>query len=375
MLTQRDLIAIQRSAGNTATTGLLAARPTVQRCGGDSACACCTDEPGAVVQRAKIDFRELTWADFKGKPPSKFPAATYIGMHPIPKKLKQEARETDTGTPCTIGKKPGTEFEATRSLDGSALGDVKAYMWQEKSGAKADHKNGLKSRTAAAVKECKKSFDAQAKQIAKEAATECKGQVKPCQEAFRDGSTEFTLELGDQTITVTDAAECAKSFVTDCKKAHVAANPPAELAREVGVTKPTKSCPALPVSVAATITASERSECDGAFKDGVSEANAAESASLLAHEQLHFTISNKFATDLHDDLVGVAPNSVTEVACGQKAAAAKVKAGFAALKLGAQFKTKWNEEDKKRRDTQTAYDDETCHGLDDGAQGTWSGKF
>jgi hypothetical protein len=372
-LSPRDVTALQRGAGNAAIARLLASGAAAQRCA-HPGCACGeADGKEIAVQRAKIDFGSLTWADFTGSPPAKFPAATYSGMHPLPSPLKQQKKETDTGTPCTLGTAASSEFEAERSLDPTALDGVKAYMWQEKSGVKADYKVGLKAATARVVKSCTKHFDNQVKEIAKDATKECKSHVAECQQAFADGQDSWELTLGDETVTVTDAARCKKGMVTECKAAFVAATDPAAYEFSTGV-KPSKACPSVAEAVTGTATANVRADCDGQFKTDVAALHAAESDRLLAHEQLHFGITHKFATDLHEELAGAA-SSATETACGQAKAAAKAKAAFAKLKVDTTFAKTWKKAEKKRAKEQKAYDKATCHGLDFVAQEDWAGKF
>lgn len=349
----------------------------MQRCGGQThhGCACCSQDEGMAVQRAKIDFRDLTWADFKGSPPGGgFPADTYSGMHPVPTKLKHLSSEGDTGVVCKLGKKVDSTIEAKLSIDSATFDEVKGYMWQEKSGANADYKKGLVGKTAKAVKACEQHFAKEAKRIAKAANKECAKQVKPCKEAFKAGEDSYTFTFDGEEVRVEEAKECSKGMLKDCRDAYIAVSEPATYSRKIG-TGPTKACPAIPEDME-EMTAAEKAECAGTFKTEVDRLNKAESERLLAHEQLHFSISHRFAEDLRPVLVATAePLAVDVTGCGTPAAVAAAKKAFAKLNAKATLNKDWNKAEKERSKTQKEYDKKTCHGLDQEKQLEWSGKF
>lgn len=378
-----SLAALQRGAGNAAVARLLSGDRSVQRCGGEKhpGCECAKEtseneeDAGLPVQRAKIDFTNLTWGDFKAGAKGAFPAFTFSGMHPVPTKLKQTTTEADNGVPCKTKKgKPDSEFTATRGVDPTAVAGIKAYMWQEKSGVQADYRKGLVARTAKDVGACVKHFAKQEAAAAKQAAKDCKALAKDCKAAFADGNASFSAEIGDTTLEATTAGECSTVFGKECREAAVAANELGEFTSPIG-TGPTKACPAVPEATE-DVTATSKADCTADYKDRLSELNQTESDRLLAHEQLHFAISHKFAEDLRAVLEETAEGlNASEVECGKAAAAKAAKQTFGKLNAHKELTKLWKLTEKDRVATQKQYDAETCHGLDAEKQNDWTGKF
>lgn len=365
------ILRLQRAAGNAAV-----ARVVLQRCGGEvhEGCACAVPpESMGVVQRAKIDHGTLTWADFKGAKPAKFPAATYSGMKPVPKKLTAAMVADTSGPDCTAGKKTLTETTVKATVDGTTFDAVKSYMDQAKSGADPDYKKGLPKETAKEVKACNKAHAKQSKETSAEAVTDCKEHIAPCKQAFADGETSFSVSAGKETIEVTKKKDCStKALVNPCRDGVVADTTPGAYELEFTNGDVATACPSVAPAALGTATAATKADCDGSFKEKVAAMNNTESARLLAHEQVHFDLTEKAAVKLRADLgTAAAPLSAEGAGCGEKAATGKAKTAFAALDRST-LDTAWQDAETERTETQKRYDDETCHGLDQTAQDAWS---
>ena len=124
------------------------------------------------------------------------------------------------------------------------------------------------------------------------------------------------------------------------------------------------------------VTATSKADCTADFKTDVAALNQAESDRLLAHEQLHFAISHKFAEDLRAGLEKTAETlTVSAVACGKPAAVKAAKKAYGKLNAYKALDKQWRTVEKDRAATQKLYDKETCHGLNSEKQNEWSGKF
>jgi hypothetical protein len=367
------VLALQRLAGNAAVAG--AVRPaTVQRCGGEvhPGCSCAEEKKKPqefmqaqplAVQRDKIDFRQLTWSDFKGPKPAKFPAATASGIRPTAK-LKQATDVTDTGTDCTPpkAKQKVTEFTVKISVGPTMFDGVKAFFSQEESGADPDAKKGFTAVTAKAVKSCQQGFDKQLAEFKAQAAKDCQHQVGACEAAFKSGSTSFDLTVGGTTVTARSAKDCSTSLVTSCKAAQLAGFAPGAFTfgqPDVG-----------------SATAADKTDCGTTFKASVLRIEKAESERLLHHEQVHFNVTNSIATKLQADLrSAVAGMTVQVTECGKAKAVASAAKAFAALGAAATLQKMVSDARKELATTQKNYDTTTNHGLIQMEQDKWNKKF
>jgi hypothetical protein len=332
-----------------------------------------------VVQRAKIDYRTLTWADFKGGVPGgDWGAMTASGIRHSGT-LKKFTPTTDQTTPCTLpakGKAPQKKdsmFEASVTLDPSAYDSVKSYMSQEESTVLPDVVKNLAGQTAQSVKDCKKSFDDEAKQVAKDGGTRCATSAKECAEAFKAGNTSFEVTWGPgATAKATQAKDCSTSFPKDCKAAYISSSKPTPFEETVA---PDATCPAAP-SGATIGNAATKADCAGSFKTARDAYGAAWSTKILAHEQLHFTITDKAAQDLKKALVAkVATYKVDESACGSAAAANKAGTSWTALSAETELQDAESAGNKDLGTTQASYDDESCHGIVPAKQAEWAKKY
>lgn len=356
--------ALQRLAGNAAVAEAL----KVQRCGNEShpGCPCAeetTPQGNLPIQRAKIDFRPLTWADFKGRKPAKFPAETSSGIHKLPK-VKQAKKVDDKGTPCTPpkAKKPTTEFTVQISVDPTMFDNVKAYMSQEQSGADPDLVKDLAGVTSKAVTACQAGFDKQVKEFTAQAGKQCKQQVDPCKQAFASGSTSFEVTIGSAKVTATSKKDCSAKLVTDCKTASQA------------TFKPGKHT--FTHSIGGSVNAADKAACSAGFKTDVAKIHKTEAGRLLHHEQVHFNVTNDIATKLQKKLRDTAATLTADVtACGKAAAVAEASKVFDALAAGTKLQEIVKEAQKDLKTQQSTYDTQTDHGLIQTEQDKWNAKF
>ena len=208
---------------------------------------------------------------------------------------------------------------------------------------------------------CKKDVvtncEAEIKKQTDAAKSTCDQDLVPCQEAFDNGKTRYSIEVGGKSIEATSKDECSSKLIPECVQA-VSKNIFYELkdAAKKSVVKVTT-----------------KAECStDKFKEDCTKHYTNLSAQLLKHEQGHFDISNVMAGKAQADLkTKSASFTATATECG------KVQANNEAIK---QFKaldpsTKINErgqawldlKDKAHKD----YDDKTDHGLKPTEQAAW----
>ena len=341
-------------------------------CGGDRE----VDEPEAqrvVAQRAKIDHHAVTWDDFQGGSPGTYPAVTASGIVAPPATPKLTKGATDTEAGCGKGKQ--TTWDATVAVDNDTFAKVKGYMDQGKSGATKVYKAGTPG-VADAVKECKKSFKDQDPAIAKDATTATAEQTKACKEAFKDGQTEYSLDFDGTEVKAKKAGECATSFAKEVKKQTIASATYGSFSYTYGTGDTPKGCDPFAPSITGSATADTKADCDGSFKEEITTLAGQESARLLAHEQVHFNISEAKAVGLKTDLESAAGSmSSSGSGCGKAAARKAADADFAKLKAGPELSKLVKAANTDLAATQKAYDAATCHGLDQTNQDTWSGTY
>jgi hypothetical protein len=366
----RAILALQRLAGNAAVVSAVT-KEIVQRCGGEvhPGCPCAEEKPQEfmaaqrlVVQRDNIDFRPLTWADFKGKPSGGFPATTSSGIRKLPK-LKQAKDITDTGTDCTPpkAKQHKTEFTVKISVDPAMFDNVKAFFSQEKSGAEPDVKKGLVTATNKEVGKCQRNFDKELAAFKAQAAKDCQDLGKQCKEAFKSGNTSFTMTVGSTAVVANSAKDCAKSFPTDCRAAELAGFTPGSFTF---------------THLGGSATAAARADCAASFKASVDGINKAESVRLLNHEQVHFNITNSIATKLQADLrAAAATMNVQKTECGKAKALSSAAAAFTALNPTATLTKLFTDAQKELGSKQGDYDTSTNHGLIQKEQDKWNKNF
>lgn len=310
-----------------------------------------------LVQRAKISYRALTWADFKATPPSgsSFAAETASGFDVPGWTPKQDA--VDTKKACTSGTTKSTEFKATVKVDPAVYDSVAAHMTQEKSWVQARYKDDGKAWCANEAKDCEKDFTDRAAQSKKD----CKQEADKCTAAFKTGSTSYTLTVGSTAITATSAAECTSKVQPGCEKAQASGASPHELNDASGTT---------------FASANTKDECKKGFLDNCKTHEAAESAYLLKHEQGHFDISNVMANKARPSLKAKAATfTATETRCGKVDALNAAIASFNAMNASTELNklgSDWQDSEQK---AETDYDNDTNHGLKKPDQAAWEAKI
>lgn len=388
------IAALQRGAGNAAVQQWLTGRTRpapVQRCGDHTSPGCpCADEhggaddgrPAMTVQRANIPYGTLAWDDFKGKAPkgTSFAAETDSDYTKV-KKAKQLAAATKTGATCALdkaGKKKGDEYRATASVDPATFDPLKSFFKQETSWVKSDVKDGGKAIADGEEKACKKHFDNEAVAMGQTADKQCAELVPQCSKAFAEDASYWEVNFGDKTIKVTSAGDCTKTFPKNCKPASLGEMTPAEKGWKAAVDKAT--CPDA-TDPTAEATAKKKDDCSTTFKAPIDTHGKSESTRVLAHEQLHFKVTDKGAEDVKADLLtSVKPLSSQETACGEKKAKDTALATFSAIQVNGQslkdfILTKQNTATTGINSEQTSYDDQTCHGLDEEKQKEWKDRY
>jgi uncharacterized protein DUF4157 len=382
--------------------------------------------PLSVVQRDKIDYKQLTWDDFKGPLPKKpkHEAVTASDFHdPLLKDLAPATFSAeDTGEECKAGKKASTNFKASVGIDPTKI-EVKPYMFQEESWKKAwtTEEEARKERCKAdLVKKCEAKFKAEFKKIKKELP----GSVKECQthfgeklKGFKEDCTKFvkqcqdTFDRGEDppfeihfddggVISANSRKECSSVLPTKCtehqmKGVDFTVESEAEVkegeekkeakaaTKEECKTGFAKSLEALrragvkvPIELAGEKTEVAKIEdCSTSFLDTCATTlMEASSKELLKHEQGHFDITNAIATKTQAAMRTLAEGFDKEVtACGEAAAIKKAKeaAKNQIKKLEARYKAGR----KELSALQKQYDSDTNHGKKEEEQSAWEEKI
>jgi len=171
------------------------------------------------VQRAEIEYRPLTWSDFKGSNVGEFDAVTATSIKaPSFNKAKPVLTEVDTTEPCTLlnsrgepqkDRKNNPKMSTSRSVDikmNTAALVLKAVMNQNKSAAKAFFKKPT-VRISECVKEvttpCEKFFKQQAKEKLEGGTFELNGvasEIKHCKEVLQVNCIKRKQEAADNLL-------------------------------------------------------------------------------------------------------------------------------------------------------------------------------
>lgn len=323
----------------------------------------------SVLQLKKIDHRQLTWADFKGKASSKskYDAATKSDCHDpeIGKNTPQADKlaAVDTGEACKNGKKDDTKFKVDIKIDPANI-KVKAYMWQEKSWAKPwvkDQKAREKTCQSGLVKDCETAFSKSYAKIAEKRKKEAAKATTDCKKAFKEGSTAYTVTINDKEITANSAGECAKPLGTEVGKEY-------EAAAKKSVTWTAKMAEK-------EATVASKADCKTTFlNECANKLYTAAAAELLGHEQGHFDITNVLVGKIESALHNLIATFETEVVtCGEKQALTKAKKVLKAnvSKLSKEYKKQY----KALKKVQDSYDAETVHGKVVDKQAEWVEKI
>jgi hypothetical protein len=372
--------------------------------------------PQPMIQRDKIDYKQLSWDDFKKPAPKKatFDGETFSDFHdPDFDALMPATFETeDTAEPCKVGKKELTKFKAKAGIDPENI-NVKAYMWQDKSWKKAwttepkaredkckktlvkdceaeftkQFKKVEKDR-AKEVKLCHKSFDDARKQVTKD----CQAVQADCNKAFDEQAASYDMNVGDTTITAANKKECKSVLLPQCISetmkgvSHSVTFDDEEAKAEskaeckVAFSKKFEELSKKQITWTGKMAGEEaevtsREECSKSFlQECATRLSDAASAALLKHEQGHFDITNVMADKTQEALRTLAESFDQEATgCGEGAATKNAKKKAASLIK--QLKAKYKSQRAALNKTQSKYDTETNHGKKEDEQSTWEGNL
>lgn len=326
------------------------------------------------IQRDEIDYRQLTWDDFKGAPGAAFDAETDSNIrYPDLTQIKPLVNTVATEKDCTR-KVDGTdtkdkEHQATVGLDSSGI-KATAFMSQEKSWVKPLFKDAAEMKKFCDNEKFTKDEIANCKKTIKDATanrdTQCKTVNDACMNAVNNKQTA-TIKIGGQDYTASTKDEC--DTMNEACRTSFGKSIVYNTGKGTGITTE--------AGCATTLTA----EC-------IDRRKAAADA-LLSHEQGHFDITNVIAKRLESDIKtmvdGYAKKTVT--GCGKDDATQKaneivtkeVTPKIQDMVKAAQQKVdevKGYIKDKKKvkgtlRDTQDKYDSETTHGQKEAEQAQW----
>jgi hypothetical protein len=305
------------------------------------------------IQRAKISYRKLTWADFKKDPPDDidFAAETASTFDPVTDKTKKSSEKTRNK--CQLNDKSSTEFKATVASDPAVFDKIKPYMIQEESWVKKDKKDNGAKFCKAESELCETSLDETAASVKEK----CEKVVADCKQSFEKPDTgSFTLGEGDDQVTANTAADCEKDIFKKCQ-ADAMKQADHSLTDEDGTT---------------FATAKKKSDCKRSFKTDCVTHETAATAALLKHEQGHFDITKVMADKAKASLKAKAATlTATEVGCGKTAATDAAQATFDALDASTVLSSLQQDWIDSMNQAQSDYDDETNHGLKKAEQATW----
>jgi hypothetical protein len=366
-----------------------------------------------VIQRAKIDYKQLTWNDFQGKVPEKsdVDAKTFSAFHnpkiedlfPVPEDLKA----IDTGEECKIGKKKVTKFKVNIQLDSEKV-QVKPYMEQEKSWRNpwTTDQDAWKERCEAKeVKECQSSFDVI---YGQETENATKQAVKECQKALKDDIKERTEECKQKQetckekefkdgqswifdgIEITSKDECSTVLFPECKESvmkdlvysfsfeGVTGEATANTIEECSSTFKTSYADLYKKSrfvememLGEKVEVPNKDECSTTFLQWCVDRWQPMSQHLLKHEQGHFDITRIEADTTEKALrTQIASFDKEIIECGESQAlkAAKKTWKDNVKKLTEKYEAAVKSHDKRQED----YDQETKHSQELSEQATWT---
>lgn len=314
------------------------------------------------IQRAKIDYKQLTWADFKGAAPasSAFDAETSSDIeYPDTTTVKPLYPETASTEICTVKNEQNEEIKTPKTtveikLDNSGI-VAKPFLNQEASWVKPVFKSATEMRkvctaqTAGSIKACKAYFTNT--KTANEAA--CAQEKTKCEAQIAKGNGYKNYE-----VEATDSAGCSK--IKDACKADLNS----QMKDETGDGRVSKN----------------ETECGTNYMAECVASKEEAARNLLQHEQGHFDVTNivakqlqtevktlidsfsgkKFTECKKEDAVKKAQDEVTNILQPKITAlieAAKVKVTAAKASLQA---------------AQDRYDDETNHSTIVEGQSRWN---
>jgi len=306
------------------------------------------------VQRATINYRQLTWSDFQGSVPasSTLSAETDSGFDSP--EWAATVGDTDTKEVCEVNNKKSTKHTAKLSIDPKVFDKVVGIMKQGTSWVLPKYKDPTKH-CPGVVTQCKQEID---KQIAG-ASQDCKQHVTPCQEAFDKKQTSYTIDVDSTTkVTATSRAECATTLVSNCEKSSAKKQLFEITETNTGVQ---------------VVKATSKADCSSKkFTDDCLTYYKDWSARLLKHEQGHFDISNKMAEKARADLKTKSAKFVASATvCGKTEANKEAVKNFKAMDPSTAILAIGQGWITLKDQAQKDYDKDTKNGVKAAEQATW----
>lgn len=313
---------------------------------------------GAILQRAIIDHRQLTWKDFKGKVP-KSPSTDAWTKAFIETfgRWRASTKATNTQKPCTLGKKKSTEYKAKAFIPPAVFDRVRARMNQDKSWAILRLRD-VSAFCKSKIRDCQRHFGDAFKKI----ETQCRKSVADCKAGFKKGSSSWSLPIGSKTAVANSSADCAGAFLKQCREFSRV-----QVAYSLQVLKIKKIF----------ATAKTKKDCKGAqFTEDCKTFLDQLSAKLLAHEQGHFDLAKVMADKTKAALVAKAATLFAEAAqCGKTPAKKAAFEAFKKLKAGEALNQIYNDGNDGKNQADLDYDNDTDHGLKDKEEAAWKKKI
>jgi len=334
------------------------------------------------IQRAEIDYRQLTWADFKGTPPKdvSYDAETFSDIHyPDLTTIKPQIIEKATDQDCTRKADTGDimdkQYEAKIRMDSGGI-KASAFMTQEKSWVKPLFKDPNEMKkfctndqfTQSEISKCKSTIKA----TTSARDTNCKTVSDGCADAVKNSQT-FTADIGGEHFEASTNAECAK-VVSKCKEI---------FGKSIKYT----TGKGTDVTADADCTTQLTKECLQTRQEAAD--------ALLSHEHGHFDITNVLAKKLETDIKSLVDSFAEKkvTACGRDEVmkqAGDISTKEVTPKINDKIKDAQKKVDEikgyydaakkikvegKLRSTQDLYDTETTHGTKEAEQSQWKTKI
>lgn len=308
------------------------------------------------VQRAKINYRQLTWADFKGSVPaaSEFLAVTSSGFS-LPT-WNASGRYTRTGRSCRTRKRRTRIYSVRFWINPARFNRIKAVMDQSKSWARSAYKTPVKYCTGV-VSKCSAYFTTSLAKV----ATMCQSRIKDCQDAFNKRRFKYyTIPVDGKIIRIDNLSDCATKLVKDCTKIQQK-----KLKYEIKWNN---------IIVSSAIS---KSQCTGKrFKNNCVAHFKKWEKLILKHEQGHFDISNVLAGKARADMKKESQKyTATASGCGKKIARRKALRKFRKLKAVKKLRARFRLWKRLKTKASDDYDKDTDHALKQKAQKTWEAKI
>lgn len=330
------------------------------------------------IQRAEIDYRQLTWADFKGTPPKDisydaetFSDIRYPDLSTIKPQITNKATEQDCTRKGGAGETKDKQYEAKIRMDSGGI-KASAFMSQEKSWVKPLYKDPSEMKRFCTADQTTQTEIANCKSAIRTTTsardTNCKTVSDGCADAVKNNQT-FTVDIGDEHFEAATKDEC-KKIVSKCGEI---------FGKAITYTSGKRNN----ITTESACTTQLTKECLQTRQKAADD--------LLSHEQGHFDITNILTKKLEVDIKTLVDSFAekTVSVCGKDEAMKQAK-DIAAKEVGPKIQDKIKDAQQKvdeikgyhdaaqnidvegnLRSTQGLYDTETTHGSDEAEQAQW----